>query len=81
MWSTWACDNISYMDVQDIDPADHATLDALGPTAQRDGQGGRTLADMIFSQMQGGAVTQGEEEESQLIISDFARITKLTFRR
>ena len=49
---------------QEIDPEDHATLDALGPAAYGDGLvGGRTLADMIFSKMEGGAVSKGIEEE------------------
>lgn len=48
---------------QEIDPEDHATLDALAPAAH--GEGGKTLADLIFSKMEGGAVTQGIEEEGE----------------
>ncbi|KAK1925808.1 Bystin-domain-containing protein [Papiliotrema laurentii] len=51
-----------YADLE-IDPEDHATLDALAPAAH--GEGGKTLADLIFSQMQGGAVSQGIDEEDE----------------
>ncbi|KAL0255766.1 hypothetical protein I308_100573 [Cryptococcus tetragattii IND107] len=55
-----------------IDPADHATLDALNrgggavPMGQDQGEEDgepKTLADMIFSKMQGGAVSRGAEDE------------------
>ncbi|RSH91038.1 snoRNA-binding rRNA-processing protein [Saitozyma podzolica] len=49
----------------DIDPADHATLDALAAPAPGDGAGSKTLADLIFSKMEGGAVTQGIDEEGE----------------
>ena len=52
---------IDRADRKEIDPEDHATLDALAPAAH--GEGGKTLADLIFSKMEGGAVTQGIEEE------------------
>ena len=42
----------------DIDPEDHATLDALNKPEVA----GRTLADVIFSKMEGGAVSQGLED-------------------
>ena len=48
---------------QDIDPEDHKTLDALAPAAH--GEGSKTLADLIFSKMEGGAVTQGMEDEEE----------------
>ncbi len=48
---------------QEIDPEDHATLDALAPNIQGEAGSGRTLADIIFSKMEGGAVTRGIEEE------------------
>ena len=50
---------------QDIDPEDHATLDALGPQHAVDEVegGGRTLADIIFSKMEGGAVSKGQDED------------------
>ncbi|WVF68914.1 hypothetical protein IAT40_003688 [Kwoniella sp. CBS 6097] len=60
----------------EIDPADHATLDALnanaggasgsgaGPSTEQ-GEGGQTLADIIFSKMQGGAVSKGLEDEDE----------------
>ncbi|ORX37340.1 Bystin-domain-containing protein [Kockovaella imperatae] len=44
----------------DIDPEDHATLDALAPE-----QNGRTLADIIFNKMAGGAVSQGAAAEEE----------------
>ncbi|WVR06441.1 hypothetical protein IAU60_003472 [Kwoniella sp. DSM 27419] len=52
----------------EIDPADHATLDALnpGPGAGAGEEGGeQTLADLIFSKMQGGAVSKGAEDEDE----------------
>ncbi|GFZ45097.1 Uncharacterized protein JCM24511_02823 [Saitozyma sp. JCM 24511] len=49
----------------DIDPADHATLDALAAPAPGEGGGSKTLADLIFSKMEGGAVTQGIDEEGE----------------
>ncbi|RXK35737.1 essential nuclear protein 1 [Tremella mesenterica] len=49
----------------EIDPADHATLDALGPSAAMGEAGGRTLADIIFSKMQGGAISRGMEDEDE----------------
>lgn len=57
-----------------IDPADHATLDALNrgsgtaPMGQDQGEEDgepKTLADMIFSKMQGGAVSRGVEDERE----------------
>lgn len=56
------------IEIQEIDPADHATLDALNPAASGSGSGtgGRTLADMIFDQMQGGAVSKGIDEDEGL---------------
>ncbi|ODO05205.1 essential nuclear protein 1 [Cryptococcus wingfieldii CBS 7118] len=56
-----------YAELQ-IDPADHATLDALnrgeGADAEEPGEP-KTLADLIFSQMEGGAVSKGVEEEHE----------------
>ncbi|KAK8858655.1 hypothetical protein IAR55_002884 [Kwoniella newhampshirensis] len=62
----------------EIDPEDHATLDALNPghnagaasgsasgyQGEENGEG-RTLADIIFSKMQGGAVSKGLEDEDE----------------
>ena len=52
-----------------IDPEDHATLDALnrggGEGADEGNAGGRTLADLIFSKMEGGAVSRGAEDEDE----------------
>lgn len=64
----------------EIDPADHATLDALVAPGQE--AGSRTLADMIFDKMQGGAVTQGMDDEGELISLNVARKpgTRLTSR-
>ena len=60
---------------QDIDPEDHATLDALnGQTEAADGAG-RTLADLIFSKMEGGPVSKGiEDEEGESVHSRDAMI-------
>ncbi|CAD6578164.1 MAG: snoRNA-binding rRNA-processing protein [Tremellales sp. Tagirdzhanova-0007] len=50
----------------EIDPEDQGALDALTPTAHGAASGsGRTLADIIFSKMEGGAVTQGIEEADE----------------
>ncbi|WWC62668.1 uncharacterized protein I303_105265 [Kwoniella dejecticola CBS 10117] len=54
----------------EIDPADHATLDALngGNSAGRSDEPGeppKTLADLIFSKMEGGAVSKGLEDEDE----------------
>lgn len=63
-----------------IDPADHATLDALNrgggavPMGQDQGEEDgepKTLADMIFSKMQGGAVSRGAEDERKSFFSVF----------
>lgn len=51
------------MSFQEIDPEDHATLDALAPGAEA--AGGKTLADMIFDKMQGGAVSQGLDDDGK----------------
>ncbi|WVQ80698.1 hypothetical protein IAT38_002803 [Cryptococcus sp. DSM 104549] len=68
-----------YAELQ-IDPADHATLDALnrggdgrtgliagegpaGAAAGEEDEGPKTLADLIFSKMEGGAVSKGAEDE------------------
>lgn len=59
-----------------IDPADHATLDALNrgsgtvPMGQDQGEEDgepKTLADMIFSKMQGGGVSKGAEDECKCL--------------
>ncbi|WRT67870.1 uncharacterized protein IL334_004844 [Kwoniella shivajii] len=55
----------------EIDPADHATLDKLNagqsndPTSQDQGEPPKTLADLIFSKMEGGAVSRGIEDEDE----------------
>ncbi|WWC70841.1 uncharacterized protein I206_104793 [Kwoniella pini CBS 10737] len=54
----------------EIDPADHATLDALnaGNNARGSDEPGeppKTLADLIFSKMEGGAVSRGIEDEDE----------------
>ena len=51
-------------DIQNIDPEDHATLDTLA-LGEEAGSGSRTLADMIFSKMQGGAASHEMEEEGE----------------
>lgn len=51
--------------LQNIDPEDHATLDTLALGAEA-GSGNRTLADIIFSKMQGGAATSAMDEEGEL---------------
>lgn len=45
----------------EIDPEDHATLDALGSGAQQQ-QAGKTLADLIFAKMEGGAQPEVEDD-------------------
>ena len=45
---------------QAIDPEDHATLDALAPEPS-----GRTLADLIFNKMAGGAASKGIDAEEE----------------
>lgn len=47
---------------QNIDPEDHATLDTLALGAEA-GSGSRTLADIIFSKMEGGAATAAMDDE------------------
>jgi essential nuclear protein 1 len=47
-----------------IDPEDHATLDALNGQNEANA-GGRTLADLIFSKMEGGAVSRGIDEDEE----------------
>ncbi|KAK4684095.1 essential nuclear protein 1, partial [Tremellales sp. Uapishka_1] len=50
----------------EIDPADHATMDALNPgLGNAEASGSRTLADMIFDQMEGGAVLRGIEDDDE----------------
>ncbi|WWC96175.1 hypothetical protein V866_003042 [Kwoniella sp. B9012] len=55
----------------EIDPADHATLDALNAghnqagTTDEPGEPPKTLADLIFSKMEGGAVSKGLEDEDE----------------
>lgn len=47
-----------------IDPEDHATLDALNGQSAAN-EGGRTLADLIFSKMEGGAVSRGADDDDE----------------
>ena len=61
----------------EIDPEDHKTLDALAPSAQ---EGNKTLADLIFAQMQGGAVSQGIEEEGESTVQHL-HVTRAHYRR
>lgn len=61
---------------QAIDPEDHATLDALNGQTEAGG-GGRTLADLIFSKMEGGAATQGIDDEEEGEHGSFHPLTRL----
>lgn len=68
---------------QNIDPEDHATLDTLALGAEA-GSGGRTLADIIFSKMEGGAATSAIETDGMLSLhhpcpSNYGRLQMLTF--
>ncbi|WWC88467.1 uncharacterized protein L201_003378 [Kwoniella dendrophila CBS 6074] len=55
----------------EIDPEDHATLDALNQGqnnaggSEEPGEPPKTLADLIFSKMEGGAVSKGLEDEDE----------------
>lgn len=62
--------------MQAIDPEDHATLDALNGQSEAAAAGGRTLADLIFSKMEGGAVSQGvDEDEEGRSLRGLSRVT------
>jgi len=65
------------LDDQEIAPEDSAAMGGLAAGAQGTSGGGQTLADIIFSRMQGGAVTRGIEDEGKdvLHVRDLAQLT------